>query len=86
VEGVINSYLLETQKVGCLVIVSGNHVVLAKLLGDGNTLPQCPVLNGGREEGRRVDLLPQVETGLRDVCERYGNWPAGTYVERFQLF
>jgi hypothetical protein len=23
------------------------------------------VLNGSREEGRRVDLLPQVETGIR---------------------
>lgn len=74
-----NAYLLETQEVGCLVIVPGNHVGLTKLLSEGSTLPQRPVLNGGREEGGRVDLLPQVETMVREVSERNGDcWPEQT--------
>jgi hypothetical protein len=58
-------YLLETQEVGCLVVVPWNDVGLTKLPGKGNTFPQRPVLNGSREEGGRVDLLPQVETEMR---------------------
>jgi len=59
-----NAYLLETKEVGCLVVVSRNDVDVTKFLGKGNTFPQCPVLNRSREEGRRVDLFPQVETGM----------------------
>ena len=72
-EGMINACLLEAQEVGCLVVVPGNHVGLTKLLSEGGTLPQSPVLNGGSEEGRRVDLFPQVETRVRDVSERSVN-------------
>lgn len=63
--GMGDAYLLETQEVGCLCVVPRNNVGLVKLLSEGSTFPQCLVLNGSREEGRRVDLLPQVETGIR---------------------
>ena len=59
-----NTYLLETKEVGCLVVVSRNEVGVTKFLSKGHTFPQRPVLNGSREEGRRVDLFPQVETGM----------------------
>jgi len=62
-DGMKNAYLLEAQEVGCLYIIPRNDVCLTKLLSEGNTFPQRPVLNGSGEEGRRVDLLPQVETG-----------------------
>jgi len=79
-----NAYLLETQEVGCLGIVPRNNPGLTKLLCECNAFPQRPVLNGSREEGRRVDLLPQVEAGMRQKT-KYKPW-AETYVERFQLF
>ena len=60
-----NAYLLETQEVRCLVVVPRNDVGLTKFLSEGNTLPQCSVLDGSREERRRVDFLPQIKTWIR---------------------
>ena len=77
-----SEYLLETQEIVCLGIVPRDNVGLTKRLSEGNTFSQCPVLNGGCEEGRRVDLLPQVETGISKQGERKP--VAETHVERFQ--
>ena len=66
-DGARNGYLLETQEVICLGIIVRNDAGLTKLLSEGSTFPQCPMLDGGCEEGRRVDLLPQVEA-------RMGQW------------
>ena len=59
-----NAYLLETQEVDCLVVIPRSDGGVTKILSEGSTFPQCPVLNGSREEGRRADLFPQVETGM----------------------
>jgi hypothetical protein len=53
---------------------------LAKLASEAATLDECTILNSCREEGRRVDFLPQVEACLvpilSDVREIIlNNWP-----------
>ena len=60
-----NRYLLETQEIVCLGNISRGDVGMTELLSESSTLSQRPVLNSGREEGRRADFLPQVETGQR---------------------
>jgi len=69
-----NAYLLETQEVVCLGVIPRNNVGLTELLGEGSTFPQRPVLNGSREEGRRVDLLPQVKTRMGRYTDANDGW------------
>ena len=57
----IETYLQEAEKVGSLGGVAANDRGLADLGGESSTLAQGTVLDGGGEERRRGDLLPQVE-------------------------
>ena len=82
-----DEYLEETQEVVRLIIVTRNEIGLTEFVGEGNTLPQSPVLNGSGEEGRRADFLPQIETvASNQQGKNQTGKSAETYVERFQNF
>ena len=78
------TYLQETQNIVGLFNVTRGDTGVTKLGGKGSPLPQCPLLNGSGEEGRRPDFLPQIETELGQRRSINGEWR--TYVVRFQKF
>lgn len=56
------TYLEEAQKIAGLGRPAGDGGSLAEGIGKDNTLTERTVLHSGREERRRGDFFPQIET------------------------
>lgn len=79
------TYLQEAKQVGGLGLVSADHARLSNQCGKCGTLAQSTVLDGGREERRRANFLPEiirrlipvrshiVQVELNDGPQRVGN-------------
>jgi hypothetical protein len=60
----IYTYLQEAQCAISSRSIPGHYGGLAEGVGESDALPEGAVLDTRGEEGGRVDLLPEVETGL----------------------